>query len=78
VQFAAERALVQGLNVLEPMFKTIASQVDLVLRHRVKHEGIVGIGGVSQREDGRFRRHERTLSSFDAADKMLVDDQKYE
>src|SRR5687767_15868522 len=71
VQLAAERALVQSLNVLESMLKTVAAQVNLVLRHRVKHEGIVRVGGVPQRKNGRCRRHGRTLTALTGNGKMV-------
>src|SRR5205807_8635345 len=58
-QFAAQRAFVQCLDVFEPMFEAITAQIDFVFRHRVKHEGVVRVGGMSQGED--FVRHARTL-----------------
>ena len=51
VQLAAQGALVQRLDVLEPMLEAIAAQIDLVFRHRVKHEGVIGIGRMAQGEN---------------------------
>ena len=59
VQLAAHRAFVQRLDVLEPMLETVTAQVDLVLRHRVKHERVVRIGRMSEREDRVILRHRR-------------------
>ena len=53
VQFAAKRALIQRLNVFEPMLEAIAAQIDLVFRHRVKHEGVIRIGRMAEGENIR-------------------------
>ena len=63
VQLAAKRPLIQRLNVFEPMLEAITAQVDLVFRHRVKHEGVVRIGRMAQGEDVRFGRHGGTLTA---------------
>ena len=63
VQFAAHGALVECLNVFELVLKTIPAQIDFVLRHRVKHEGVVWIGRMSERENGAGFGHARTLSA---------------
>ena len=51
IQLASHRALVQRLDIFEPVFETIAAQINLLLRHRVKHEGIIGVGGVTESEN---------------------------
>ena len=61
VQFAARGALVQRLDVLQDVLELPAARVDLVLRERVKHEGVVRIGRVAEGENVRFGRHGRTL-----------------
>ena len=55
VEFAAHRALVQRLNIFEPMFESVAAQIDLVFRHRVKHEGVIRIGRMAEGENVRVR-----------------------
>ena len=57
VQLAAKRSLVQRLNIFEPMLEAITAQVDLVFRHRVKHEGVIRVGRMAQGENFRFGRH---------------------
>ena len=44
MHLAALRPLIQRLNVFQPMFKSITSQIDFVLRHRVEHERVVRVG----------------------------------
>jgi hypothetical protein len=48
VQLAPGAALVERLDVLEDVLEFVAARIDLALRHRVEHEGIVRIGGVSE------------------------------
>jgi hypothetical protein len=62
VQFSAERAFVQGLDILQLMHEFVAAQVDLVLRHRVKHERIIGIGRMAERERSVRFSHVRMLA----------------
>ena len=44
VKLTAHRALIQRLNVFEPMFELVTAQIDLVFRHRIKHERVIRIG----------------------------------
>src|SRR6266481_7276077 len=64
VQFASNCAFVQRLNILQSMLEPISTQVDLILRHRVKHERVIRIRGVTQGKNFsllllhlRFLRH---------------------
>jgi hypothetical protein len=43
MEFAAGRPLVQGLDVLQNVLKTVAARVDLVLSERIKHEGVIRV-----------------------------------
>ena len=61
VQLAAKGPFIQCLNIFKPMLETIPTQIDFVFRHRIKHESIVWIRRVTQRENARFRRHGCTL-----------------
>jgi len=63
VKLAAECPFIQRLDILESMFETITTKIDLVFRHRVEHECVVRIGRVSECENVPLRRHGRTLSS---------------
>src|SRR6266446_1254715 len=62
VKLAAECPFIQRLDILESMFETITTKIDLVFRHRVEHECVVRIGGVSECENVPLQRHGRTLS----------------
>ena len=62
VQLAPQRPLIQRLNIFQPMFETIAAQIDFVLRHRVKHEGVVWIGRVPEGEHRGHGGHRAMLS----------------
>ena len=62
VKLAAECPFIQRLDILESMFETITTKIDLVFRHRVEHECVVRIGRVSECENVPLRRHGRTLS----------------
>jgi hypothetical protein len=44
IELAPQSAFVQRLDVLEAMFKAIPAEIDFVLRHRIKHEGVIRIG----------------------------------
>jgi hypothetical protein len=67
MKFAPRGPFVERLDVLEPMLEAVSTQVDLVFRHRVKHECIVGVRRMSERKDASFGRHGRMLSAlFDA------------
>ena len=48
IQLSPRGALVQGLDILENVLESIAVLVDLVGRHGVKHESVIGIGRVAQ------------------------------
>ena len=61
MQFAAQRAFIQRLNIFQPMFETVTAQVDLVFRHGVKHERVVGIGGMTQGEGAVVHPHTLAL-----------------
>ena len=50
-EFAFERALVQRFDVLDHMLDLEAAHIDLFMRKRVKHEGIVGIGAVANSDN---------------------------
>jgi len=51
VQFASNCAFVQRLNILQSMLEPVSAQVDLILGHRIKHERIVRIWGMTQGKD---------------------------
>jgi len=44
MEFATHGTLIERLDVLEDVMKLVAHQVDLLGRHRVEHEGVIGIG----------------------------------
>ena len=60
VEFAARGALVQRLDVLQNVLEPEAVRRDQVLRQRVKHEGVVGVRRVAERQ--RRLLHERSLN----------------
>jgi len=62
MELAPERALVQSLNILQSMLKSIAAEIDFVFRDRVEHERVVWIGRMTQTEYSVLSRHGRTLS----------------
>ena len=64
MKLATRGPFVERLNVLEPVFEAVTAQVDLVFRHRVKHECIVGVGRMPEREDTSIGRHGRMLSAL--------------
>jgi hypothetical protein len=39
------------LNILQSMLEPVSAQIDLILRHRVKHERVIRIWGVTQGKD---------------------------
>src|SRR5437867_3247 len=45
MQLAALRPLIERLNVCQAMVEPITPQIDLILRHRIEHERVIGIGG---------------------------------
>jgi hypothetical protein len=51
MQLTAPRALIQRLNIFQPMVETITAKIDFVFGHCIEHEGIVGIGRVTQRKE---------------------------
>ena len=51
MQLTAPRALIQRLNIFQPMVETITAKIDFVFGHCVEHEGIVGIRRVTQRKE---------------------------
>jgi hypothetical protein len=51
MQLAALRPLIERLNVCQPMVEPITPQIDLILRHRIEHERVIGIGGMTQGKD---------------------------
>jgi hypothetical protein len=58
VQVASNRAFVQRLNIFQLMLEPISAQIDLILRHRVKHERVIRIWGMTQRKSlGRVLCH---------------------
>ena len=59
VEFAARGALVQRLDVLQNVFEAEAVRRDQTLRQRVKHEGVVGVRRMAERQ--RRLLHERSL-----------------
>ncbi len=74
VQFAARRALVQRLDVLQDVLEPPAAGLDFVLRERVKHERVVGIGRVAERQELRHAGRSRapSRSAAEAASKRLA------
>ena len=46
MQLAALRPLIERLNVCQAMVEPITPQIDLILRHRIEHERVIGIGGI--------------------------------
>ena len=59
VQFAASGAFVERLDVLQDVLKTKAVRVEPILRQRIKHEGVIGIRRVAERQS--LCRHARAL-----------------
>ncbi len=58
VQLASKRALVQCLNVFQSMLEPVPAQVDFILGHRIKHERVIRIWGMTQGKDvGVIVRH---------------------
>ena len=53
LKFAAERALVQGLDVFEMMADLTARDLHLARREAVEHVSVVGIGAVGEREGAK-------------------------
>ena len=51
MQLAALRPLIERLNVCQAMVEPITPQIDLILRHRIEHERVIGIGGMTQGKD---------------------------
>ena len=51
VQLASKRALVQCLNVFQSMLEPVPAQVDFILGHRIKHERVIRIWGMTQGKD---------------------------
>jgi len=51
VQFAAPRPLIQRLNIFQPMFEPVTTKIDFLLRHRIEHERIIRIGGMTEGKD---------------------------
>src|SRR5438045_9767877 len=51
VKFASNCAFVQRLNSHQSMLEPVSAQVDLILGHRIKHERIVRIWGMTQGKD---------------------------
>jgi hypothetical protein len=46
------------LNIFQLMLEPISAQIDLILRHRVKHERVIRIWGMTQRKSlGRVLCH---------------------
>ena len=50
VEFAARGALVQRLDVLQNVLEPEAVRRNQTLRQRVKHEGVVGVGRMAERQ----------------------------
>jgi hypothetical protein len=51
VQFAAKCPLIQRLDIFQSMLEPVPAQIDLILGHRIKHERVIRIRGVTQRKD---------------------------
>ena len=54
---------IEGLNVLEPVFKTVSAQINFVFRDRVKHERVIGIGRMAESKNIRRMPHRRMLTA---------------
>jgi hypothetical protein len=51
VQLAASRPLIQRLNVFQSMVEPVTPQIDFILRHGIKHERVIWIGGMTKGKD---------------------------
>jgi hypothetical protein len=56
VKLTAGGAFVQRLDILEPMLEPVTAEIDFVFRHRVKHEGVIGVGGMAESENAVVHR----------------------
>jgi hypothetical protein len=57
LQFAAQRPAIECLDVLQFMAEIEVAGVQLVVRQRVEHEGVVGVGAVAHGDDALVHRH---------------------
>src|SRR5215831_4089458 len=48
MQLTALRPFVRRLNIFQPMVESITTQVDFILCHRIEHERVIRIGGMTQ------------------------------
>ena len=60
VEFAARGALVQRLDVLQDVLKMKTVRRNQILRERVKHEGVIRVGRMAERQSRFF--HPRKLN----------------
>src|SRR5437870_9093004 len=51
MQLAAPRPLIQRLNIFQPMVEPITTEVDFILRHRIEHERVIRVGGMTESKD---------------------------
>src|SRR5438552_15531321 len=51
MQLAAPRPLIQRLNIFQSMVEPITTEIDFVLRHRIEHERVIRVGGMTQGKD---------------------------
>ena len=48
MQLAALRPLIQRLNIFQAMVEPITTEIDFILRHRIEHERVIRVGGMTQ------------------------------
>jgi hypothetical protein len=56
VEFAARGAFVERLDVLQNMLETEAVRRNQIFRQRVKHEGVIGVGRMAERQSRLLHR----------------------
>src|SRR6266496_6305888 len=51
MQLAAPRPLIERLNIFQAMIEAVTTEVDFILRHRIEHERVIRVGGMTQGKD---------------------------
>src|ERR1700758_2131249 len=62
VQFPTRGSLVQGFDVLQDVPKSMATSIDLILRQRVKHKGVVRIRRMTKKKFHGSRKRKAELA----------------
>src|SRR5437773_3943890 len=51
MQLAAPRPLIERLNIFQAMIEAVTAEIDFVLRHRIEHERVIRVGGMTKGKD---------------------------